>query len=191
VLGLALALALSAPSGVASEERCASVAQAQGRIDPPDYGARDCVLSPDGKRLTIVNSGRILVPSGRRDVEVGRMDYGKIDWRADSCGFVVFDSQGSGEAGAVSYVDVCDGPPTENDRLRQAAIALFRRTFQCHGAQVLVVTSMTSWRDERRINLIAEANSHSRGCGIADGDLNLVGDPLTGRISRVTVVKLP
>lgn len=159
-----------------------------GRVEPPDVGAKQCIASPDRQKLTIVNRGQISVRYRGKTYPLGVMDYGRIIWSPDSDGFAIEDSGGSGESSYFSYVDVSAPRPERLKTLRLSAAKLYAQRFNCLSRRSYVYSWIDGWQDAKHIRLVVQEGVHSERCSHSDPEeieIGVVGEPRTGRITRV------
>ena len=150
------------------------------------FRATGCHAAPAGTPVVRVNpNGDIDLLTASGIYPAGAMDGGRILWAPDSRGFVVADHEGSGQTETFRYVDVSTGHPRPIIRLREAAVKRFAQAFRCRdGFYANTVTD--GWAADGKVRLVVQNGVHSEGCVFADDNMiGVIGDPLTGAISRV------
>ena len=111
-----------------------------------------------------------------------------LAWSPASDGFLVNDSEGSGQSSYLRYFHIQDGRVVESRALHRAATDLYKRLFECTSPETYLYVSGEGWHEQLRlIHLRVWSSHHSQGCPldpIAGNELHLLGDPTTGRIYR-------
>lgn len=188
--GFALA-ALAAGWGVraASVDRpaCQPTGEDPAFVDHPDLNQNSpqCFISPDGHKVAVVRGGIITVRKSGEAFRVGATEQGRILWNSASDGFVVADSEGSGQTEVFSFVDLAPHRPLMVKRLRETATDRYRAAFSCRGSKWFANTIMSGWTPTGDVRLVVQDGVHSEGCMPHGEMIGVVGDPRTGAISRV------
>lgn len=188
--GLALAALVAGWGGrAASVEQlaCQPMGEDPTFVDHPDLNQHtpQCFVSPDGHKVAIVRGGIITVRRGREAFRVGATEQGHILWNLASDGFVVADSEGSGQTETFSYIDLAPRRPLMIKRLRETATDRYQAAYSCRGPKWFANTFMDGWTPTGEVRLVVQDGVHSEGC-MPDGEMiGVVGNPRTGAISRV------
>lgn len=144
-----------------------------------------CFASPDGRERVIVTHNQARLES-RPEVDLGRVDGGHIVWRPDSSGFGIFNADGSGQSSYFRYVDLTGARPVTFTGLTEAIEAEYARRFGCSGDDWWAYQwAGEGWTDDGQIRILAQGSHHNEGCRDRAGTMGVIGDPVSGAISRI------
>lgn len=182
---------LASGSGARSAAVVGPVCQSPGDdptfIDHPDLNqdTPQCYRSPDGRKVAVVRGGIITVQKDGAAFEVGTTEQGRILWSPASDGFVVADSQGSGQTEIFSFVDLALSRPSMISGLRETATSRYQSAFNCDGPNWFANTITDGWTADGQLRMVVQDGVHSEGCAPRGEMIGVIGAPRTGAISRV------
>lgn len=182
-----LAAGWSARSAGIVRQACQASGEDPTFVDHPDLNQDTprCFPSPDGRKVVVVRGGIITIHKGGEAFEVGATEQGRILWNPASDGFVVEDSQGSGETRIFSFVDLTRSRPMRIARFRETATRRYQSAFNCNGPSWFANTEMDGWTSAGKVRLVVQDGVHSIGCTPRGEMIGVIGDPRSGAISRV------
>lgn len=144
-----------------------------------------CFASPDGRERVIVDHNQARLQS-RPEIDLGRVDGGHIIWRPDSSGFGIFNADGSGQSSSFRYVDLAGEQPVTSLRLAETIETEYARRFGCSGDDWWVYQwPGEGWADDGQIRILAQGSHHNEDCRDQGGAMGVIGDPVSGAISRI------
>lgn len=144
-----------------------------------------CFASPDGRERVVVTRNQARLES-RPEGELGRVDGGHIVWRPDSSGFAIFNADGSGQSSYFRYVDLTGDRPVTFTGLTETIEAEYARRFGCAGdAWYVYQWAGEGWNEDGQVRILAQGSHHNEGCRGDAGTMGVIGDPVSGVISRI------
>ena len=134
-----------------------------------------------------MRNGVVALKSAGKLVVAGLEQPTVLLWNPDSSGFVVNDSEGSGQVSRLRYFRRTARGWVESRSLNQTASALYRKRYDCRaGAKSYTNVSGWDWRGSGRLRAIVQEGVHSEGCLQPHENRNVlfevIGEPVTGRI---------
>lgn len=153
----------------------------------------DCAVSvpsPDGRLIARAlpdkDGDTTLTVTGGLTVR-GLQQPTVLRWNPRSTGFLLNDSEGSGQVSRLRYFHKVLGAWRESVRLDHVASKLYLRRYDCRGGRNSYTNvSGWNWTASGMLRAIVQEGVHSEGCVQPYEDRNplfeVVGNPVTGRI---------